>query len=366
MNYIRDEILPPLIKWPGGKTLDFKHLRANFPDLLPQSIDVYYEPFLGGGAVWLAVDNKYPTVVNDICGDLITFYSLIRSQDEEFFGYIYSMDNSWDRLRNLAEDTCNELYVTGELSDRHRDTLNNLSLSDKDKCYTTISSTVRNKLLRIKKVESRYGTLSEKDKLANVEGALKAGYYTYIRNMFNACAKCGDVGALRSAYFYFLRDYCFSSMFRHNNKGEFNVPYGGISYNSRRPTSKADYWKSKNLLEHLNNTKFYNTDFETLLTEIQPTSRDFIFIDPPYDSEFSTYDKNEFGSKDQERLASYLSNNTAAQFLAIMKNTDYIYSLYSNQEKKNIRCVTFDKSYQVSFRNRNDRSVEHLIVYRTY
>ena len=33
---------------------------------------------------------------------------------------------------------------------------------------------------------------------------------------------------------------------------------------------------------------------------------DFVFLDPPYDSEFSTYAKNEFDRGDQARLADYL------------------------------------------------------------
>ena len=34
---------------------------------------------------------------------------------------------------------------------------------------------------------------------------------------------------------------------------------------------------------------------------------DFIFLDPPYDTEFSTYAKNEFGKEDQIRLANFLN-----------------------------------------------------------
>ena len=85
---------------------------------------------------------------------------------------------------------------------------------------------------------------------------------------------------------------------------------------------------------------------------------DFIFLDPPYDTEFSTYAQNEFDKEDQIRLANYMKN-TKAKFMLIIKNTDFIYNLY-NIEKFKIR--SFDKKYMVSFQNRNDKNVEHLII----
>ena len=43
----------------------------------------------------------------------------------------------------------------------------------------------------------------------------------------------------------------------------------------------------------------------------------------------------------------------------IIKYTDFIYSLYN---KPSIYIQTFDKKYLVSFMNRNDKDVEHLII----
>ena len=85
---------------------------------------------------------------------------------------------------------------------------------------------------------------------------------------------------------------------------------------------------------------------------------DIIFLDPPYDTEFSTYAKNEFAKKDQIRLCEYLKN-TKANIMLIIKNTDFIYNLYNSKEFK-IR--TFDKKYLVSFQNRNDKDAEHLLI----
>ena len=52
-------------------------------------------------------------------------------------------------------------------------------------------------------------------------------------------------------------------------------------------------------------------------------------------------------------------NECRAKWMMIIKYTDFIYGLY-NKEGINIR--TFDKEYLVSFMNRNDKKVTHLLI----
>ncbi len=148
-------------------------------------------------------------------------------------------------------------------------------------------------------------------------------------------------------------------MFRYNSRREFNVPYGGISYNRKDLARKIAYIRSSELQRHLKNTIIENMDFAAFLQKYPPTSRDFIFLDPPYDSEFSTYAQNTFTMQDQERLAKFLLNECRAKFMLVIKNTPAILELYSSTGF-NIRA--FDKTYLVSFQDRNDRQVEHLII----
>ena len=101
-------------------------------------------------------------------------------------------------------------------------------------------------------------------------------------------------------------------------------------------------------------------DFEAFLQKYPPRAEDFVFLDPPYDSEFSTYSQNEFGREDQERLANYLLKQCKAKFMLVIKNTPTILHLYGNAGL-NIR-KTFDKKYLVSFQDRNNRDAEHLII----
>ena len=147
-------------------------------------------------------------------------------------------------------------------------------------------------------------------------------------------------------------------MFRYNRHGEFNVPYGGIQYNRKDFHKKISAIRSSLYQEHLSKTHLFNLDFEEFLKTQRPSANDFIFVDPPYDSDFSTYTKNTFGHDDQIRLANYLLHGNA-QFMLVIKNTEFIYGLYGN---KGLRIEAFDKRYMVSFQNRNDKNAEHLLI----
>lgn len=212
---------------------------------------------------------------------------------------------------------------------------------------------------RMKTIELRKGALCDSDLYDNIETSLKGSLYMYYRYLYNTYWDDKNE-YLQTALFFFLRNYAYSGMFRYSKKGEFNVPYGGIAYNSKTLSQKLNYYKSTEVLEHFKHTDIFNLDFEDFLRKNSPDIEDFVFLDPPYDTEFSTYDRNEFGKKDQERLASYLINECKGQWMLIIKHTEFIYHLYAN--RPGIKIITFDKEYLVSFMNRNNRQATHLLI----
>ncbi|MCK1255199.1 DNA adenine methylase [Streptococcus uberis] len=129
---------------------------------------------------------------------------------------------------------------------------------------------------------------------------------------------------------------------------------------------KIDYLSSAQLINHLNSTAIDNLDFREFLEKYKPTERDFIFLDPPYDTEFSTYANNTFDLIDQKRLASYLINDCPANFMLVIKNSDLIRELYNENittaNGKALQIFSFTKKYLVSFRNRNDKNAQHLLI----
>jgi DNA adenine methylase len=66
----------PVVKWAGGK----RQLLAQIRRRLPKKISTYYEPFVGGGAVFFALANRKTfekAVIADVNQELMDTYSLL-------------------------------------------------------------------------------------------------------------------------------------------------------------------------------------------------------------------------------------------------------------------------------------------------
>jgi len=68
----------PVVKWVGGKSGPLKQLIEQFPS----EFKTYWEPFVGGGAVFLALKVGTPAVINDTNSEIIDLYEVIRDTPE--------------------------------------------------------------------------------------------------------------------------------------------------------------------------------------------------------------------------------------------------------------------------------------------
>jgi DNA adenine methylase len=68
----------PFLKWAGGKS----RLIQQYKDYFPQNYDTYYEPFLGGGAVFFYLQPQ-KAVLTDINTELINTYCCVKDHVEE-------------------------------------------------------------------------------------------------------------------------------------------------------------------------------------------------------------------------------------------------------------------------------------------
>lgn len=366
--------MKPFIKWPGGKTEELGIILKNIPD----NIKDYYEPFVGGGAVYFGIDKVRSYYINDKSDELMSLYKAIKEQNKAFLYAIYEINKCWKILEIITEkhiDDFIDIYNaykkniidSEELAFKIKDfilknskefngILDENFIIDGIRILKELEKNISRKMKRMKSLEQKKGELSVEDVKVNIETAFKSGLYTHFRFLYNNSSRIHLDPDFRTAIFYFIREYCYSSMFRYNRNGEFNVPYGGISYNKKYLDKKLSYIQSEKIIDRLDNTKMFSLDFEYFLEENTPNRNDFIFLDPPYDSSFSTYANNEFLGFDHERL-SLFCKNTTANFMLIIKNTDFIYELY-----KNFYMKSFDKKYLVSFQNRNDKNAEHLLI----
>jgi DNA adenine methylase len=369
--------LSPLLKWAGGKEQELKYILPRLPD----SFTNYYEPFVGGGAVYTAIQcDKY--FINDKSDELISLYRNIKGDNRAvFFKAIGEIIHNWDLLTDVVinnqgffvstyKEYSNDCISDQEIKDRMFEFIIDNAVQFNGMFSQTFNFNTPNflkelqinttrKIKRMKHLEKMKNILSDKDVADNIETSLKSAFYMHFRHIYNHIEKYKVSEAVQTAIFLFIRNFSYSGMFRYNSAGHFNVPYGGIGYNRKNFARKIDYLKSAELHGLLNATTIENLDFEDFFIKNIPNSEDFIFLDPPYDSEFSTYANNSFTKEDQRRLANYLIYNCQAKWMMVIKNTELMRELYFD---KNLNIEPFDKTYLVSFMNRNDKNVEHLII----
>lgn len=119
------------------------------------------------------------------------------------------------------------------------------------------------------------------------------------RERFNRLIRNGDAATEEAAQlFYYLNRTCFNGLCRFNKRGEFNVPFGTYKTINYAP----DFSRCASAFRQW---KFTNLDVETL--EIEPS--DFVYADPPYDVEFTTYSSGGFSWDDQVRTAELLATH---------------------------------------------------------
>lgn len=363
-----------LIKWPGGKTKEYEVIKKFVPEY-----SRYIEPFFGGGAVFFNMPPQ-PAIINDISVNLMQFYKLIKNKDEKFKQCLYTVDNEWNLLKECANKEISNLYPL-YISCRSTHT-ENIEVKGKIKiCCEHVAKAISNvskvvintqllqneiyrmvtdKFFRTLKNEIKNNNeLCDNDIYENLLTGFTSGYYMYLRDVLNRIERHNELfiaEEYKIAIFYFVREFCYGSMFRYNKSGEFNIPYGGIAYNRKDFRKKIDLIFSEETQIYFKDTEIYCCDFEKILDEVR--EGDFIFLDPPYDTDFSDYENRSFAEVDQRRLARRL-HDTKAKFLLIIKNTPLISELYQNN---GYRVYAFDNKYSYCVKGRNDRNAVHLIV----
>lgn len=368
--------LRPIIKWTGGKYDEF----AFFAQYIP-NFKRYIEPFFGGGGVFFALQPDGEACINDKSEDLINFYKQITSP--VFKTALFNYVDAWDELQmvqlelwtanaklfidcvqkraNIADlqhalDTCLTQALKKVLVLNAQEFIVDELLFRK-----MILASMADKARRIQRISEKEQRYFEEIELKDhFETGLRSGVYLFFRTLLNKNYRQELVldPAKAAANWYFVREFCYGSMFRFNKKGEFNIPYGGIAYNKKNFRQKVGKIFQSSVAGLFENTSIYNLDFEVFLNQLTLKSTDFIFLDPPYDSEFSEYDQSAFTQKDQQRLVNCLIK-VKAKWMVVIKETSFIREIYTHPQ---VKIKTFTKSYTYNVRGRNNKMATHLIL----
>lgn len=152
--------------------------------------------------------------------------------------------------------------------------------------------------------------------------------------------------------FYYQRKTCFRGMLRYNKNGKFNIPFGKYKSINYSELLNPGYG------ELLGRTTILNAGFERIFAEYNDPNH-FMFLDPPYDSEFTDYGYCQFGKEEQRKLAE-LFKTTQIKCLMVIGKTAFIEELYAGYI-----VAEYDKKYKFKLYDKrigDEINTKHLVI----
>jgi DNA adenine methylase len=250
----------PFLKWAGGKTQLLNEFHKRLPEEIPTGkITKYAEPFIGGGAFFLSLNQKYSfedCMICDVNEELILTYEVIKKTVEPLIENLGILESEY-----LSKDQ------------RNRELL-----------YYEVRNAFNRKL-----PGSNFQSF-------NPEWIVLA------------------------AWIIFLNRTCFNGLFRVNRKGEFNVPFG--KYKNPK-ICNADNLKDVSALlkatriESGDFTKVRTFVDDASFVYFDPPYRPLNLM-----SSFTSYSKNSFFDADQVRLVQFFKELDKKGAKIMLSNSD--------------------------------------------
>jgi DNA adenine methylase len=228
-SFVRKNSTKPFLRWAGGKSWLTKHLNKIIGDIEFQN---YHEPFLGGGAIFFALESSKNSYLSDLNAELVDTYLALKTDPLKVI-----------RAMKMYENT----------EDFYYDTRN-----------------------------SSYTDPSEK-----------------------------------AARFIYLNQTSFNGLYRVNQEGRYNVPYG---YRSKPFLEENKLIQAS---QYLQKASITCGDFTSGKKKIRVG--DLVFLDPPYtvshnNNGFIKYNQKLFSIEDQKRLSKFIDYIKARGAYYILTN----------------------------------------------
>jgi len=208
-------------------------LMKQLTGLFPAEVDSFYEPFVGGGTVFLNVKaNKY--FLNDIDKNLVNIHKFLidsAKDQDKFFKSVEKIINKYNLSRSYKED-----IVPSSLKQQWKKTyFARFNKDGYDKLRTKVNKHIKNDPLIL----------------------------------------------------YILLIYGFNRMLRFNGGGKFNLPVGNVDFNKNVVSALNNYFdfvRGKKIT-------FSSKDFRSYFANKNFSKNDFVYLDPPYLIAASEYNK---------------------------------------------------------------------------
>lgn len=161
----------------------------------------------------------------------------------------------------------------------------------------------------------------------------------------------------QAARFIYLNQTSFNGLYRVNQAGKYNVPYG------YRKNIQLDEDKILAASRVLQNVHIIHCDFAANIDAIQ--EGDLVFLDPPYtvshnNNGFIKYNKNLFSIEDQYRLSEYIDEIKERQAFYILTNAahDTIREIF---EKAGDKMLTLKRNSLIGGRNSKRELIDEYV-----
>ncbi len=244
-NLTSSKTAKPFLKWAGGKSQLIEQFEKYFPsELKSGEISKYFEPFLGGGAVFFKVAQKFnieEAYLTDINQELVIGYNVIKKNPDLLLEFLDSYSKHYYQLS-----------------------------MDERKVY-------------FYEIRDHYNS-----------SRFDINYDQFSDNWIP-----------RTAQMIFLNKTCFNGLFRVNKSGGFNVPFG--KYINPKILDEKNIYALSNVLQiaEINHGEFYST--EQFIDENSFVYFDPPYRPISKTASFTSYAKNGFNDENQIQLGKYFS-----------------------------------------------------------
>ena len=284
---------------------DKRKLIDEIKSFFPSKIRTFYEPFVGGGSVFMnTIAEKY--ILNDINSHVISLHNLL-------YSFANQQDLFLSRIKDIVDDynfsfSFQENNIPEELKKTYPKTY-----------FAEFNRTGYNQL------KQDYNSSDEKDPLL----------------------------------LYVLLIYGFNRILRFNSKGAFNVPVGNVDFNQNVYDAIHDYF---NVVSQ-RNILWQNLDFRDFFKKYRITKKDFVYLDPPYLITFSEYNKIWNNNSETDLLTTLDSLDKKGIPFAISNVTHYkgkTNELFLEWSKK-YTCHPIKSNY-ISYHDNSVKSFNEVLV----